>query len=91
LTEGESVEDSAESFYNRGLNLVGFGGNVRYDRAIAHFTKAIELNPDFAAAFHSRAYAYYSIDDYDHAIADYTKAIQLNPDFAAAFHFIIVV
>ena len=86
LTEGESVEDSAESFYNRGLNLVGFGGNVRYDRAIAHFTKAIELNPDFAAAFHSRAYAYYSIDDYDHAIADYTKAIQLNPDFAAAFH-----
>lgn len=91
LTEGvsavsESVEDSAESFYNRGLNLVGFGGNVRYDRAIAHFTKAIELNPDFANAFHSRAYAYYSIDDYPRAIADYTQAIQLHPDFAAAFH-----
>ena len=91
LTEGvsevsESVEDSAESFYNRGLNLVGFGGNVRYDRAIAHFTKAIELNPDFANAFHSRAYAYYSIDDYPRAIADYTQAIQLNPDFAFAFH-----
>ena len=85
LTEGvsevsESVEDSAESFYNRGLNLVGFGGNVRYDRAIAHFTKAIELNPDFANAFHSRAYAYYSIDDYPRAIADYTQAIKLNPD-----------
>ena len=91
LTEGvsevsESVEDSAESFYNRGLNLVGFGGNVRYDRAIAHFTKAIELNPDFASAFHSRAYAYYSIDDYPRSIADYTQAIELNPDFASAFH-----
>ena len=91
LTEGvsevsESVEDSAESFYNRGLNLVGFGGNVRYDRAIAHFTKAIELHPDFGAAFHSRAYAYYSIDDYPRAIADYTQAIQLSPDFGAAFH-----
>ena len=91
LTEGvsevsKSVEDSAESFYNHGLNLVGFGNNVRYDRAIAHFTKAIELNPDFANAFHSRAYAYYSIDDYPRAIADYTQAIQLNPDFANAFH-----
>ncbi len=91
LTEGvpevsESVENSAESFYNRGLNLVGFGGNVRYDRAIAHFTRAIELNPDFANAFHSRAYAYYSIDDYPRAIADYTQAIQLSPDFGAAFH-----
>ena len=78
LTEGvsevsESVEDSVESFYNRGLNLVGFGGNVRYDHAIAHFTKAIELNPDFANTFHSRANAYYEI-------ADYTQAIQLNPD-----------
>ena len=85
LTEGvsevsESVEDSAESFYTRGLNLVGFGGNVRYDRAIAHFTKAIELNPDFGAAFHSRANAYYEIADYPRAIADYTQAIKLNPD-----------
>ena len=83
LTENDSVEDSADFFYNRGLNLVGFGDNVRYDRAIAHFTKAIELNPDFASAFHSRAYAYYAIDDYPRAIADYTQAIQLNPDFAA--------
>ena len=86
LTESDSVEDSAESFYNHGLNLVGFGSNVRYGRAIAHFTKAIELNPGFAAAFHNRAYAYYAIDDYPRAIADYTQAIQLNPNFAAAFH-----
>ena len=81
LLEDGSVEDLADFFYNRGLNdLDSPSGNVRYDRAIAHFTKAIELNSDFAAAFHSRANVYYEIADYPRAIADYTQEIQLNPD-----------
>ena len=75
----------AEKFYSLGLRHLGrdaydSGGNVSYDSAIENFTKAIELNSNFAAAFHERALAYYSKADYTRAIADYTQAITLNPD-----------
>ena len=46
----------------------------------------IELNPDFAKAYHRRGQTYFSRNNYDRAIADYTKAIELNPDFAKAYH-----
>ena len=81
-----SISERAKSFYNRGLNdLVSFGGNIGYDRAIANFTKAIELYPDFASAFHSRANAYYEIADYTRAIADYTQTIKLNPNSSYSY------
>lgn len=81
-----SISDRAKAFYNRGLNdLASFGGNVNYDRAIANFTKAIELYPDFASALHSRANAYYEIADYTRAIADYTQTIKLNPDSSYSY------
>ena len=80
------ISERAQFFYHRGLNdLVGFGGTISYDTAIANFTKAIELYPDFANAFHSRANAYYEIADYPRAIADYTQAIKLNPNASNSY------
>jgi TonB family protein len=49
------------------------------DRAIAEFTKAIELNPEGATAFNHRGVAYTSKLDFDSAIADFDTAIQLDP------------
>ena len=77
--------NDAEAFYRRGLLESGRatydnGGKVNYDHAIENFTKAIESKPDFAEAFHSRAYAHFSKDDYTRAIVDYTQAIKLNPE-----------
>ena len=81
-----AISDRAQSFYHRGLSdLAGFGGNIRYDNAIANFTKAIELYPNFANAFHSRANAYYEIADYPRAIADYTQSIKLNPNASNSY------
>ncbi|MGO9173721.1 MAG: tetratricopeptide repeat protein [Rhodomicrobium sp.] len=56
-----------------------------YDHAIADFTKAIDLAPDYAA-YNNRGNAYYVRKDYDNAIADYTKAIDLAPNDAVAYH-----
>jgi tetratricopeptide (TPR) repeat protein len=58
-----------------------------YDRAIADFNKAIELDPKDAIAYGGRGFAYSSKADYDRAIADLTKAIELDPKNARIYYY----
>ena len=46
--------------------------------AVADFTKAIESDPDFLAAYYNRGVAYFDQGKYDLAIADFTKAMELG-------------
>jgi tetratricopeptide (TPR) repeat protein len=56
----------------------------QFDRAIADYNKAIELDPRYAAAYNNRGYVYRQKGELDRAIADYSKAIELDPnDFRA--------
>ena len=57
-----------------------------YYGAIADYTKAISLNPDYAKAYNNRGISKDDLKDYYGAIADYTKAISLNPDYADAYN-----
>ena len=57
-----------------------------YDRAIEAFTKAIELNPNYAVAYNNRGLVYNNIGEFDRAIEDYTQAIQLKPDYAIVYY-----
>ncbi len=50
-----------------------------FDMAIAEFSRAIELNPAYADAFHNRGLTYAQKGEVDKTIADYHKAIELNP------------
>lgn len=50
-----------------------------YDRAVADYTKAIEIDPKDANAYGARANAYKAKKDLDRAIADYDKATDINP------------
>jgi tetratricopeptide (TPR) repeat protein len=55
-----------------------------YDRAIADYTKIIEIKPRDAVAYNNRGMAYRAKGDNDSAIADYTKAIDIDPTDARA-------
>ena len=58
----------------------------RYGKAVADLGKAIELDPDNAAAHYVRGVVWDELGEYDKAIADYTRVIAFNPAFAIAYH-----
>jgi tetratricopeptide (TPR) repeat protein len=53
-------------------------------KAVAEFTRAIDLDPTNALGYYNRARSYQEIGKLDSAIRDYSKAIQLNPNLANA-------
>ncbi len=75
-------KDLARAFYYRGN---AYREQRQDDCAIADYTEAVRLAPNFTAAFGNRGIAYLTKGQYDRAIADYTEAIRLMPDFALAF------
>jgi tetratricopeptide (TPR) repeat protein len=72
----------ADSYNKRGVVEYRLG---HYEDAIADFTKAIELKPNFAEAYHNRGNTKHILEDYEGAIADFTKAIEYKEDFAKAY------
>ena len=87
LTEAISLEvDSnlkSAAYYSRGL---AYDIKSEYDRAIEDYSKAIELEPDYAGAYNNRGATYERNGDYDRAIEDFSKAIELEPDYAGAYN-----
>ena len=49
-----------------------------YQGAIADYTKAIELSPDFTQAYHKRGVAYLMLGPKSKARADFKRAIELG-------------
>jgi Flp pilus assembly protein TadD len=82
-TTEEIKETDPDALLNQGATYAAKG---QYDRAIAHFNKAIELNPRDAWAYNFRGLAYVEKGQYDKAISDCTKAIELNPRLAGAYN-----
>ena len=54
--------------------------------AIADYTEAIRIKPDYASAYNNRGNAYGDLGQHDKAIFDLTQAIRINPDDANAYH-----
>jgi tetratricopeptide (TPR) repeat protein len=65
-------------FVHLGLNATG-------EKAIAHYTRALKLNPWNADAYRWRGFQYQLEQDYDLAVADYTEAIKLKPDYSVYY------
>src|SRR5215510_6005154 len=72
----------ALAYYKRG---VAYQDKHEHDRAIADYTKAIEINPQYGDAYFNRGTAYHSKRDYDRAFADLNKAIEINPQDGDAY------
>jgi tetratricopeptide (TPR) repeat protein len=56
-----------------------------YDKAVADYSEAIRISPNFADAFSHRGKTYCDKKEYDRAIKDFTEAIRLTPLDADAF------
>src|SRR5262249_34415864 len=55
-------------------------------RAIPEFSKAIDLDQTFSAAYRERAALYLNLKQYKLAIQDFDKVIQLDPENSGAYH-----
>jgi tetratricopeptide (TPR) repeat protein len=75
--KSSSPDDRAQAYVNRGGV---YGRRDECDKAIADYTKAIEIKPNLASAYNNRAYCYSTQDKRDLALADYNKAIELDPN-----------
>jgi len=67
-----------------GLGINRWVGN-QFDLAIAEFTKAIELDSRYAAAYFNRARAYQSKQKPDLALNDYSRAIEIDRKYIDAY------
>jgi len=74
------AKKDAVYWYNKGVDATDL------DKKIEYYTKAIELNPEYAEAYCNRGFAYDNKGEYDRAIEDYNKAIELNPEFAEVYN-----
>ncbi|CAN5694530.1 hypothetical protein BH24ACI2_BH24ACI2_10010 [soil metagenome] len=75
-------ESAAGTNYELGL---AYGKKGQYDLAITEYNKAIELDPFYVSAYHSRGIAYNKKKEYDLAITDYNKAILLDANYARIY------
>ena len=76
-----SGKELAFAYNNRG---VAYYMKQAFDRAIADFDKAIQLDPPNVQSLKNRALSYAAKNDHARAIADYTQALVLDPNDASA-------
>jgi tetratricopeptide (TPR) repeat protein len=55
------------------------------DGALADFTKAISLSPDYAVAYNNRGNVYMDMNRTEDAFKDFDRAVALSPAFGAAY------
>jgi tetratricopeptide (TPR) repeat protein len=78
-----SNPSQAYVYYTRGLSHYDLGN---LPEAIADYTEAIRLQPDYADAYFYRGIARTDSGNYEGAVVDYTQAIQINPQSARAYY-----
>ena len=74
---------TAQELLNRGREMEQ--SHYR-DAALADYSKAIELEANFAPAYHARGRLKLRKGDLDGAIADFTKAIESDPKYFAVYY-----
>lgn len=67
----------AKAYYDRGNAYLDV---QKLDLAVADYSHAISLKPDFKDAWYSRGYARHDLGNYDQAIEDYDTALKLAPE-----------
>ncbi len=78
-----SEEASADEFYEKGIACTDAD---EWERAIAEFDKAIELNPHKAVYYSVRGASHDTLERLDDAVFDYTRALEIDAALSSAYH-----
>ena len=57
-----------------------------WQRAVAAFTEALRLDPNYTVARYNRCVARFKLDETHKALEDCTEALRLNPKYAEAYY-----
>lgn len=90
----QSIHESAYTEFHRGLSYFIKGDQAEnleekheaYQKAIQHYTKALELKPDIPEGYNSRGNAYRDKGEIGKAIRDYNMAIESDPQDAVPYN-----
>ncbi len=78
------VQNPAEDLFNSGLAKSEAGD---FQGAIADYTAAIRLNPNYAKAYNKRGIIHgRNLQNYPAAKADFDRAIAINPNYGDAYY-----
>jgi tetratricopeptide (TPR) repeat protein len=77
VTVSYAPDQTAEDHYYAGIDLFGEG---KLAEAIAEYTRALELNPQFSDALHGLAQAYHAQQDFDRTIETARRILALDPE-----------
>ncbi len=80
--EGVDAQSTLKVHYKKGRTWHGQGA---YDKAVAEYTKVLEIDPTYALAYYHRGNAKYKKGEFSQAIADYSKALELRPQDATIY------
>ncbi len=83
INQAINLAPRAAWYGNRGIL---YYNQQKYDLALSDFSKAIDINPNYANAYNNRGNLYSELQKYDLALSDYSKAIDINPKFAMAYY-----
>ena len=72
-----STIDLIEGWFNLGLKQVS---GREFEKAIASWEKALNINPNLSEAWHNRGSALGRLGKYHEAIESFQKALDINPD-----------
>ncbi len=76
IDSGPKNKALAGVYFNR---AVEWNAKKDFDKAIADYSEAIKINPEYREAFNNRGNAYRNKREFDRAIADYDQAIRIFP------------
>ena len=65
-------------------------GSDRFDEALAHYNRAIELKPALAEPYMYRGVLFVQMGDKSAALADHQKLIDMNSDLAPELEYVVV-
>ena len=92
-TSENRIDQNARAEFSEGLayqNSVSETSSLeerkeKHEKAIKHYSRALELKPDYVDAYNARGVVYAMRGKIDHALKDFSMVIKLEPDYFVAY------